>query len=238
MTGLDKSSPRIEAMFDSLAKRYDLMNDIMTFYSHRKTREFMRMLVNAKTSKNVLDLATGTGDNIIYLKKQLPTAKYTGIDLSSKMLRIAFQKLSNKNLLEKVKLKKGNIYSIPYKDASFDLCCISYGIRNISNIEKGFEEIYRVTKPGGVFLIVEATNPSNNLFKTINNYYFSLIVPQIARIFSSDAEAYNYLAQSIKSFPSAKLIQKKLQKTNWNHIEYFSLIFGSVTVFRAQKTYE
>ncbi|MHA1990968.1 MAG: bifunctional demethylmenaquinone methyltransferase/2-methoxy-6-polyprenyl-1,4-benzoquinol methylase UbiE [Candidatus Hodarchaeales archaeon] len=232
---LDKSETTIKLMFNSIAQNYDLMNDLMTGMTHRYTRRFMCNLIAFHKKKNILDLATGTGDNIIYLKNKFPSIHIKGLDLSEDMLRIAFQRIKKKKLEKNVKLIEGDILSLPFESKTFDLCTISYGIRNVSNILLALKEINRVTKRGGSLIIVEATNPSNRIIRFFSHFYFQFIIPKLARIISPNFEAYNYLSDSIKAFPSYKKFKKMLEASKWSEIRVFSLLFGTVTVYQGIK---
>ena len=232
---LDKSTDTIQTMFDSIAQNYDFMNDIMTGGSHRFTRKFMCNLVKFKKSKKILDLATGTGDNIIYIKRKFPNAIINGLDLSKVMLTIAYRRIKTRQLLSNVKLLKGDILNSPFESNSFDLCTISYGIRNVSDISKALHEINRITKKGGSIIIVEATNPTNRYLSHVIKFYFNNIIPKLARIFSSNHSAYNYLSESIREFPTMVEFVKLMRESNWRKIRNYTLLFGSVTIYQGFK---
>jgi demethylmenaquinone methyltransferase/2-methoxy-6-polyprenyl-1,4-benzoquinol methylase len=232
---LDKSEKTMGKMFNSIAQRYDLMNDLMTFFSHRYTRNFMCNLITFSNKKKVLDLATGTGDNIIYLKRKFPKISITGVDLSEEMLKKAVIRLKTNNSNSNVKLLTGDILNLPFEENFFDFCTISYGIRNVSNILTALQEVNRVTKPGGSLIVVEATRPNNSIVNYLSEFHFQHVIPKLARIFSSNHKAYDYLFTSIKSFPSNKRFINLMENGQWSNIRSFSLLFGAVTIYQGIK---
>ncbi|OLS16762.1 MAG: Ubiquinone/menaquinone biosynthesis C-methyltransferase UbiE [Candidatus Heimdallarchaeota archaeon LC_3] len=232
---LDKSPDTIKIMFDSIAQNYDFMNDIMTGGTHRYTRKFMCNLITFNKRKIILDLATGTGDNIIYLKKNFPNTFIYGLDLSKNMLQIAVRRIKKKKLFSNVKLIEGDISKSPFESNFFDLCTISYGIRNVLDIRTALSEINRVTKKGGCLIVVEATNPTNKYLNKLITFHFRFISPKLARIVSSNYFAYNYLSKSIRAFPNTKNFVKLMRESNWKKIKHYSLFFGSVTIYQGFK---
>ncbi|MHA2362539.1 MAG: ubiquinone/menaquinone biosynthesis methyltransferase [Candidatus Hodarchaeales archaeon] len=233
----DKSPEVIGKMFDNVSHRYDLMNDLMSGFSHRFTRKFALKLIKITSDHRILDLATGTGDFAFLLKNTGgPSIKVFGLDFSEKMLSVAkLRAISHKF---SPKFIKGDIQSLPFQDNYFDICTISYGIRNIQDIYKALTEIKRVTKPKGTLIIVEATPAPNHFVNSLQNFYFSKIVPKIAKFFSSSSLSYTYLFNSIKFFPPASHFSKMMKKAGWINVRFFPKFFGSVTIFQGQKSFK
>jgi demethylmenaquinone methyltransferase/2-methoxy-6-polyprenyl-1,4-benzoquinol methylase len=234
---IDKSPSKIAQMFDNVAFRYDLMNDLMTGFSHRITRR--RALKLIPEYKNLpfyaLDLATGTGDFIFLLKRYFKEACITtGLDFSPKMLAIAKSRASKAHL--SVKFLLGNILQLPFESNSFEICTIGYGIRNVNDMLQGLREIYRVTKHKGTLLIVEATPPQNKQLRAGSTFYFSKVVPLVAKMISPSATAYKYFAESVKTFPIAPDFAKLMRKAGWRRVTFYPVFFGTVTIFQGFKT--
>ena len=233
---LDKSSEVISQMFDMVAPRYDLMNDLMTGFSHKMTREFALKLISEKP-KRVLDLATGTGDfTFLLYEKFKDDIEITGIDFSKNMLAVARIRARRKGVHSKIKWVQGDITSLPFDDNNFDICTIGYGIRYVNNPKMALKEILRVTKPGGTLLIVEATPPLNPTIRYLNSFYFSHIAPLLAKIFSSSSTAYKYFAESVAQFPLAPQFSKIMNQSGWSYVRFFPMLLGSVTVFQGIKS--
>lgn len=224
-------------MFDALAKRYDLMNDIMTAFSHRRTRRFALRLTRFGPGKSVLDLATGTGDFAFLLHLSGGhTSKVVGVDLSEQMLAVARVSARRKGIdKDAITFLRGDISNLPFPDDMFDVCTISYGIRNVQNIHRVLKEALRVTKRGGTFVIVEATRPVQPVIRFMINFYFSRIVPIVASLFSSSPQAYDYFVRSVESFPFPDIFAKMMERAGWFKVRYFPKLLGSVTVFQGFK---
>jgi demethylmenaquinone methyltransferase/2-methoxy-6-polyprenyl-1,4-benzoquinol methylase len=236
MTITDKSQHRIRNMFNRIAKRYDLMNDIMTGLRHRSTRKKAAALLNYKIGQKALDVATGTGDFAFELfEKSFGRNLVVGVDISAKMLKIANYRAKQKNLQGKICFHLADINNLPFKDGSFHVCTLGYGIRNVSDPITTLKEIARVTKKGGKILIVEATPPPNRIIRLLYLFYFNNIVPVVARILVSDGDAYYYLGKSISQFPVAPRFVKMIQRSNWREANFYPILLGMVTIFIAKK---
>lgn len=236
MSTPDKSQHRMRIMFNRIAKRYDLMNDIMTCFSHRLTRKKAVTFSDYKTGQRALDLATGTGDFVFELyKKSASHNLVVGVDISAKMLSIAKYRARQKGVRGVICFQLAEINTLPYQDEIFDICTIGYGIRNVSDPISTLKEISRVTKKGGKLVIVEATPPPNRVIRHLYLFYFNKIVPTIAKLLTTDGNAYYYLGRSISQFPYATRFVKFIQLSDWREINFFPLFFGMVTIFIAKK---
>ncbi len=236
MVTVDKSQRTMMNMFNNIAHRYDLMNNIMTGLSHKITRKRAVELSNFGPRQKALDLATGTGDFAFELLKLTNTQNLVvGVDLSSKMLSIAKSRANKMKIKGIFAIHQADICNLPYKDETFDLCTIGYGIRNIQSPSRALQEIARVTKKKGRLIIVEATLPTNRYMRVLTDFYFRKIVPVIAKFFSSDVSSYHYLAKSISHFPTAHQFTKILQLSNWRRTIHFQMLLGTVTIFLAVK---
>lgn len=219
-------------MFNSIAHQYNLMNDIMTAFSHRRTRKITVKLSNFKHDQRALDLATGTGDLAFLLLKE-GRGTVIGVDISDKMLSKA--KSRNLGTNGYIALKRVDINHLPFHEEVFDICTISYGIRNVHNPLVTMKEVARVTKKGGRFIIVEATPSTNRYARLLAHFYFGKITPLLAKILSLDAAAYIYFAESISQFPKSSDFTKIIKRAGWKKVFYYPLYFGTVTVFLAFK---
>lgn len=233
----NKDPETISQMFNEIAPRYDLMNDFMSMYTHKNTRKFALTLVKSKKPVKILDLATGTGDFAFLhaTNKKLPFDKIVGLDFSAGMLKVGKDRSKKLGLSEKISFIKGDIMNLPFEDNKFDLLTIGYGIRNVVDIPYGLKEIYRVTKPGGSFLVVEATPPLNKIWRFLIHFYFEKIVTRLSSIFSSAPVGYSYFIKSVTAFYNAKEFQKKLEEAGFKKVRWFPQVMGSVTVFQGVK---
>lgn len=238
---LDKTPEAISTLFDRAALRYDLMNNIMSGFSHMATRRFALNLVKVKKKQGItlraLDLATGTGD-FSFLLNQKFKCNVIGIDFSKDMLAVAAHRKRKKGITEKIKFIHGDILSLPFPDNSFTICTIGYAIRNVHNTYQTLKEIRRVTIPGGIFLIVEALPHANAFRRFLHYFYFAKMTPLVAKLLSPGSvyhPAYKYFGESVSKFLIASDLVRVMKKAGWKNIRYFPLVLGYITVVQAIK---
>lgn len=234
MKTLSKSDPlSIEKMFDQIASTYDWANRILSLGIDRYWRYQMCRLISKKEQIQLLDCATGTGDQLLAFLKNGKVHECIGIDVSEKMLSTAQKKLQCYS--HQVSLKKASAVEIPYLDSTFDCVSISFGIRNISPILKCFEESYRVLKPLGEILILEFSLPSSRLMKKMYLVYLNKILPKIGKLLSSHPDAYNYLSKTIQTFPYGDRFCSLLRQAGFQSVKAYPLTFGIVTIYQGKK---
>lgn len=230
---------QVEKMFDSIARRYDLMNAAMSLGQHKTWRNkalkaALKALPNHK-NLNILDIATGTGDVAFRLHELLPDARITGIDLSEGMLLIARNKLSKMPYAQQqlIAFGKGDSLAMPFHDKVFDLVTVAYGVRNFSNLRKGLEEMRRVLRPGGVLCIIELSTPEGFLTRPAYKIYSGKIIPWIGKLVSGDSRAYSYLPESIEACPQRQDMAALLYASGFSRVDWKCLSFGALTYYIA-----
>ena len=214
----------VQRMFSDIAGRYDLLNRLLSFGIDRLWR---REAVNEAVKKNpnsILDVATGTADLALSLKKALPSAEVVGVDFAEPMLGIGKQKASAQDL--EVSLLQGDGQNLAFKDNSFDLITIAYGLRNFSDRAQGLREFYRVLKPGGKLLILEFPPPPKGLFGRLFRLYFLRICPYIAGAISGRRDAYVYLGESVLNFPAPESLTDMMRQAGFTRVSYKLQTFG------------
>lgn len=225
-----KNSP---AMFDRIASGYDKLNRIMTFGMDKSWRKAMSQLL-PNSIDHWLDAATGTGDQILFAMQQnVKARKVTGIDLSTKMLKIGQKKLKN---FENVFLEHASITEIPFNSENFDVVTCSFGVRNVESLDEALNEFFRVLKTNGTLLILESSRPNHKLLNGLHNLYMQNILPFLAKILRSDPKAYSYLADTTSVFPSGESFCNHLKKAGFTGISFKKMAFGSVTLYHAKKS--
>ena len=233
---LDKSPRRIGSLFDTIARRYDFMNDAITLFAIRRTRKIATQISQFSGEQKALDLATGTGELAFLLyKKGGGRTKVVGIDISEKMLQIAKARSKKHGYAGKIEFLKCDANNLSFPDNLFNICTISFGIRNVSDPKITLKEMLRVTKAGGKLIIVEITPPTKRFNRYFITFYFDKIVPKIAKLLSSNSSAYNYLARSVRGFPTAPLFTKTMESVGWKNVTFIPLYLGTVTIFVAVK---
>ncbi len=223
---------QVTKMFDNVSKEYDFLNRVLTFGLDIGWRKKVVKIVAKNNSKNILDIATGTGDLAINLAK-IKIAKITGLDISKGMLDIAKAKVKKKNL--PIELILGDSENLPFKDATFDAITVGYGVRNFENLDKGLQEIYRVLKPNGIFVVLETSQPTKFPMKQLFKFYSKYVIPTVGSLFSKDKKAYNYLPESAANFPFGEAFNNILLKNGFNTAKDIPVTFGISTIYIANK---
>ena len=196
-------------MFDSIAGRYDLLNRVLSAGVDRGWRVAAAKEVLMDNPRDVLDVATGTGDFALAIKKLAPTANVVGSDFANKMLEIAREKARKQNL--SMRFEQGDALKLPYADASFDAISCAFGFRNFADFTRGLEEFHRVLRPGGRAVILEFPPPPENLLGRAYGFYFRTILPWLGGIISGRPEAYKYLPESVIAFPKPDALARLMQ---------------------------
>ena len=184
--------------------------------------------------KQILDIATGTGDLAIMMS-QLNPDRIVGLDISEGMLAVGQTKIDKANLSDKIEMVVGDSENIPFEDNSFDAITVSFGVRNFANLDKGLKEIKRVLRPGGVLVILETSNPTKFPSKQGYQFYCNFILPTIGKLFSKDKVAYSYLSESANHFPFGKEFDNILKKNGFINTEYKPQTLGVATIYKASK---
>lgn len=231
---------QVEQMFDSIARRYDIMNAAMSLGQHKHWRnKAIKAAVKElpqKAQLKILDIATGTGDVAFRLHELFPSALITGIDLSDGMLDIARKKLKElpKKEQELIAFGKGDSLAMPFHDGEFDLVTVAYGVRNFSDLRKGIEEMRRVLAVGSVLCIIELSTPKGWLTKPLYNLYSGKLIPLIGKKVTGDSRAYSYLPESIAACPQRDDMAALLYAAGFSHVEWHSLSFGALIYYIAR----
>lgn len=219
----------VHHMFDAISKTYDCINRVMTFGQDMRWRGKLRTFLPKRSGLKLLDLATGTGDQILALADNIETA--IGIDLSQEMLKIGKQKC--KHLGEKVRFDVGDAMDVGYADSTFDAVTMSFGIRNVCNTSKCLEEMKRVLKKDGRALILEGGVSQNRLIRFFHLFYMRNVMPLMGRFISKHRTAYRYLNQTIESYPCGEQFCELLEKAGFKNVKAHPMMLGSVYLYVA-----
>ena len=209
-------------MFDGVAKRYDLVNDLLSLGRTKAWRKIAIKIIEPKSGMKILDIAAGTGSSSRPLKDA--GADVIPLDFSKGMIEAG--KRRNPDL----PFTQGDALNLPFKENEFDVTTISFGLRNTSNVPKALKEALRVTKSGGRIVIVEFSHPTNRIFRSIYLKYLIGTLPKIAKLFSSNPEAYIYLAESILAWPNQSELGAMLTEAGWRRVEWKNATFGITAI--------
>ena len=222
----------VTKVFQDVFDKYDLMNDLMSLGIHRIWKKEFINLLNPQKNTNLIDVASGTGDIArLYLNKVSFQGNVCCVDENKGMLNLNKKKINKKN---NIKWFCNNAEKLPFKKDFFDYYTISFGIRNVNNINNALKEAYRVLKPGGRFLCLEFSKVRNEILSKFYKTY-SKSIPQIGKIIVGKSEPYEYLINSIEEFFSQDEFVKKIEKQNFENVTYKNLTGGIVAIHSAWK---
>ncbi len=231
-----RSLEEVSDMFDKTSENYDLLNFIFSFgmdggWRRKAVREALRT-----ECRRVLDVCTGTGETAIALAKNLQGgAQINGVDFSRKSLERGREKILDQGLAEHINLSHGDATDLPFADGTFDAVTITFGLRNLSDREKGLKEFLRVTRPEGCLVCLEFSHPPNRVVAASSAFYIHKVIPQIARLFRTDGQAYYYLGETIRDFPDAPKLAGIIESTGWEEVSYKYMGLGGVAIHYAIK---
>lgn len=226
---------QIEEMFDRISGRYDFLNRFLSARIDILWRKKALRQLLASHPKEILDVATGTGDVAILANKILQPQKITGIDISEGMINVGKEKIKKLGLENVIRLEKGDSEAINYSDNSFDAVTVAFGVRNFENLEQGLKEIKRVLRPGGKVVILEFSKPLTPIIKDLYTFYMDFISPVFVKLFSKNYDAYKYLNESVKKFPEGKNFVSILDKTGFNATSFKILTPGICAIYVGEK---
>jgi len=226
---------QVADMFNNISKTYDFLNHFLSLGIDIIWRKKAINELKKDQPKNILDVATGTGDFAFEALSILKPEKITGVDISAGMLEIAKQKIAKRNLGHLFEVKLGDSEKLPFADNTFDAVTVAYGVRNFENLEAGLADIFRVLKPGGKAVVLEFSKPKAFPIKQLYNFYFSYITPGIGKLFSKDSRAYSYLPESVAAFPDGKSFTNLMDKVGYKNTKARPLAFGICSIYTGVK---
>lgn len=222
---------RVAEVFHSVASKYDVMNDLMSFGIHRIWKKITIEYSSVRKGQKVLDLAGGTGDL---------TAKFSQLvgddglvvlaDINESMLKVGRDKLRDKGLFKNIEYVQANAEELPFADNYFDCITISFGLRNVTDKDKALCSMWRVLKPGGRLLILEFSKPQYQILNKVYDLYSFTMLPLMGKIVANDADSYRYLAESIRMHPDQKTLKKMMENAGFVDVKYHNMTGGIVAL--------
>lgn len=232
----DEKAEMVAEVFHSVAAKYDLMNDLMSFGIHRIWKRFTIDSSGVRRGQRVLDLAGGTGDLTAKFSRLVgETGEVVLADINDSMLKMGREKLRNLGIVGNVSYVQANAEALPFPDNYFDCITISFGLRNVTEKDKALRSMFRVLKPGGRLLVLEFSKPLlAPLNKAYDTYSFH-ILPRIGELVAQDAESYRYLAESIRMHPDQETLKGMMADAGFENVTYSNLTGGIVALHRGFK---
>ena len=231
----EQRAARVHDLFASIARRYDLLNDLQSFGLHRNWKRRVAELARVQPGNRALDLCCGTGDIAFALARR--GAEVTGLDFSQKMLavaearRLGYPKLKTHNPI----FVQADAEQIPFADASFDVVTVGYGLRNLTNWEKGLSEMHRVAKPGARLIVLDFGKPANPLWRNIYFTHLRCSVPLVGWLFCGNADAYAYILESLKHYPAQLAVAEKMREQKLVNVSVIPLLGGAMAINYGEK---
>ncbi|MES9955830.1 MAG: bifunctional demethylmenaquinone methyltransferase/2-methoxy-6-polyprenyl-1,4-benzoquinol methylase UbiE [Sedimenticola sp.] len=232
----EEKAGRVRQVFDSVATRYDLMNDLMSMGIHRLWKRFAVELAGIRRGQKVLDLASGTGDLASRFAGLVgPEGLVVMTDINAAMLDEGRKRMVDEGLVGNVEYSQVNAEKIPFPDNTFDCITIAFGLRNVTDKQQALNEMHRVLKPGGRVLVLEFSHPTGKPLKQVYDIYSFKLLPMMGRLVANDEESYRYLAESIRMHPDQETLKGMMEQAGLERCDYHNMTGGIVAAHRGFK---
>ncbi|MBP7645476.1 MAG: bifunctional demethylmenaquinone methyltransferase/2-methoxy-6-polyprenyl-1,4-benzoquinol methylase UbiE [Comamonas sp.] len=223
-----EKASRVRGVFDSVASKYDVMNDLMSGGLHRAWKAYTLMVANLKEGDKVLDIAGGTGDlSMAFSKKVGASGTVVHTDINEAMLRVGRDRLTDKGILLPTLVCDAE--KLPFPDGYFNLVSVAFGLRNMTHKDAALKEMNRVLKPGGKLLVLEFSKVAKPLEKVYDWYSFN-ILPKMGSMVAGDPDSYRYLAESIRMHPGQEELKALMHEAGFGHVDYHNMSAGIVAL--------
>ena len=233
---VDQKQGLVKGVFDSVASKYDLMNDVMSLGTHRLWKNYTIASSNVSKGDKVLDIAGGTGDLAIKFRKKVgDSGKVILSDINGSMLEEGRKNLINHGVID-VDFIQANAESLPFEDNTFDCVSIAFGLRNVTHKNIALKQMHRVLKKGGSLMVLEFSKVENEILEKIYDAYSFNLIPKLGQFFANDEDSYQYLAESIRKHPDQETLKAMALDAGFGFCEYHNLSGGIVALHKAIKT--
>ena len=232
----DAKAGMVRGVFDSVASRYDLMNDLMSGGIHRLWKRFTIELSAARPGQTILDIAGGTGDLAARFSRLVgPEGQVILADINAAMLEVGRDRLIDKGATGNIEVVQADAQALPFEDNSVDCITIAFGLRNVTDKDMALRSMLRVLRPGGRLLVLEFSKPTSPLLGKAYDQYSFQILPAMGRLIAQDAESYRYLAESIRKHPDQDTLLGMMEDAGFAECRYHNMTGGIVAVHQGFK---
>ena len=238
----EQRAKKVHALFSTIARRYDLINDVQSFGMHRRWKRRLVTLANVKPGDRALDVCCGTGD--IAFALAAAGAATTGLDFTERMLAVAEDRnrkaeggnrRSDAGTPPTVRFVRGDAMKLPFADDSFDAVTVGYGLRNLASWEAGLEEMIRVARPGGRVVVLDFGKPDRALWRTVYFGYLRLCVPVFGLLFAGNLSAYTYILESLTHYPAQRGVEERMRRRRMSNVRVINLLGGAMSFNYGEK---
>ena len=232
----DDKVNKVAGVFHSVASKYDVMNDLMSFGIHRAWKRYTIEMSGVRHGHHVLDLAGGTGDLAAKFARIVgQDGSVTVADINDSMLKVGRERLTDKGIAGNVQYVQANAECLPFPDNHFDAITIAFGLRNVTDKDAALRSMYRVLKPGAPLLVLEFSKPESALLSKVYDTYSFKLLPVMGKVIADDPDSYRYLAESIRMHPDQETLKDMMVDAGFEKAEYFNLTGGVVALHRGYK---
>lgn len=223
-------------VFNSVAAKYDVMNDLMSMGIHRLWKRYTIDCSGARQGMSVLDIAGGTGDLTAQFSRRVgPEGEVVLADINDAMLKVGRDKLRDRGYVGNIRYVQADAEQLPFDDNSFDIITIAFGLRNVTDKAAALRSMFRVLKPGGRLLVLEFSKPVAPQLEQVYDFYSFNVLPKMGQLVANDAESYQYLAESIRMHPDQETLKMMMQDAGYDNVDYQNLTGGIVALHRGYK---
>lgn len=232
----EEKQAKVADVFHSVAAKYDLMNDLMSFGIHRLWKRYTMEFTGVRRGHHVLDIAGGTGDLTMKFSDLVgPEGKVVLADINDSMLKVGRDRLLDKGYSGNIECVQANAEALPFADNSFDVITMAFGLRNVTDKDQALREFNRVLKPGGRLLVLEFSKTNNPLLSKAYDFYSFSALPLMGKLITNDAESYRYLAESIRMHPDQETLRIMFEQAGFANCDYHNLTGGIVALHKGIK---
>ncbi|MDB9996988.1 bifunctional demethylmenaquinone methyltransferase/2-methoxy-6-polyprenyl-1,4-benzoquinol methylase UbiE [Gammaproteobacteria bacterium] len=227
---VEEKAKHVGGVFSSVASSYDVMNDAMSMGMHRLWKRILVEIAGIKDHNVVLDIAAGTGDIAKLISKQFPSTEIYVSDINNEMLSVGRERSIDEGFSNNTFFCQLSGEAIPFKDNTFDVITLGFGLRNFTDKPEGLKEIKRCLKKGGRLLVLEFSKPNNPLFSKVYDWYSFNILPKLGAVLANDSDSYKYLAESIRMHPDQDALKNMVIESGFDDCKFYNLLNGIVAI--------
>ncbi len=233
---VEEKAGKVAEVFHSVAGKYDLMNDLMSGGVHRLWKRMTIEMSGVRRGNSVLDIAGGTGDLTAKFSRIVgPEGTVVLADINDSMLKVGRDRLMDRGMVNNIKFSQADAQYLPFPDNTFDVITIAFGLRNVTDKDLALRSMLRVLKPGGRLLVLEFSKPDNPLLSKVYDIYSFSVLPKLGKLFASDADSYQYLAESIRMHPDQQTLQDMMDSAGFENTDFHNMTGGIVALHRGVK---